>query len=72
MGVTIAGMLPEMGFLLPAEGAVLVTEYLPIFNCLNPEIVTECAFLDYLLRHRSAASWLAWGDQDKYPHKPTL
>ena len=34
-----------MGFLLPLECAVLVTEYAPIFSCLNPEIVTECAVL---------------------------
>jgi hypothetical protein len=31
MGVTIAGMLPEMVFLLPLEWAVLITERIPIF-----------------------------------------
>jgi hypothetical protein len=47
-------MLPAMGFLLSLELAEFVTEYAPIFSCLNPEIVTECAFLAHLLQRRGA------------------
>jgi hypothetical protein len=54
MGVTIAGMLPEMVLLLPLEWAVFVTECIPIFSCLNLEIVTECALFNPLLGHKSA------------------
>jgi hypothetical protein len=43
-----------MGFLLPLELAEFVTEYAPIFSCLNPEIVTECAVLAHLLQRTGA------------------
>ena len=45
-------MLPAMAFLLPLELAVFVTECIPIFSCLNLEIVTECALFTLLLQRK--------------------
>jgi hypothetical protein len=48
----MAGMLPEMVFLLPLDRAVFVTECIPILSCLNLEIVTECALFTLLLQRK--------------------